>query len=67
MKKRKGRKALFDADYVTLMKKAGGICLGKRKFMLYECHKGGMFTDILKFLFISKCFCLMSRILCVIR
>lgn len=28
--RRKGRKATFDADYVTLMKKAGGICLGKR-------------------------------------
>lgn len=26
--KRKGRKALFDADYVDLIKKAGAICLG---------------------------------------
>ncbi|XP_018576559.1 fatty-acid amide hydrolase 2-A-like [Anoplophora glabripennis] len=26
--RRKNRKALFDADYVTLMKEAGGICLG---------------------------------------
>ncbi|KAJ8916868.1 hypothetical protein NQ315_005875 [Exocentrus adspersus] len=26
--RRKGRKASFDADYVSLMKQAGGICLG---------------------------------------